>query len=88
MSHNAEAGPSRGRTRTESHSRVNHAARYDKRPQLGHLASWSVSSHKYGYGVDNLKDDSDSTYWQCVFPLQHAIIYGHLPCSRLFFQEP
>lgn len=66
MSH-AEAGPSRARshTRTASHSRPHdHVARYKDRPQLGHLASWSVSSHKYGYGVDNLRDGNDATYWQ------------------------
>jgi hypothetical protein len=35
-----------------------------ERPELGHLAKWSVSSHKYGYGVENLKDGNEGTFWQ------------------------
>jgi anaphase-promoting complex subunit 10 len=38
------------------------------RPELGRLAQWSVSSHKYGFGVDNLRDDNEGTFWQCVGP--------------------
>lgn len=34
------------------------------RPELGHLARWHVSSHKYGFGVDNLRDNDENTFWQ------------------------
>lgn len=33
---------------------------------LGSLASWSVSSHKYGYGVENLRDPDEDVFWQSV----------------------
>jgi anaphase-promoting complex subunit 10 len=32
--------------------------------ELGRLASWSVSSHKYGFGVENLRDNNEFTFWQ------------------------
>jgi hypothetical protein len=31
---------------------------------LGHLAKWAVSSHKYGFSVDRLRDGNDDTFWQ------------------------
>ncbi|KLT46467.1 galactose-binding like protein [Cutaneotrichosporon oleaginosum] len=43
------------------------------RPELGRLAQWSVSSHKYGFGVDNLRDDNDGTFWQSEGPQPHTI---------------
>ncbi|KAK8843330.1 hypothetical protein IAR55_006985 [Kwoniella newhampshirensis] len=43
------------------------------RPELSHLAQWSVSSHKYGFGVDNLRDSNDSTFWQSEGPQPHII---------------
>ncbi|WVR09080.1 hypothetical protein IAU60_006141 [Kwoniella sp. DSM 27419] len=45
----------------------------DERPELSHLASWSVSSHKYGFGVDNLRDGNDATFWQSEGPQPHLI---------------
>nr|XP_019009812.1 anaphase-promoting complex subunit 10 [Kwoniella pini CBS 10737]OCF48593.1 anaphase-promoting complex subunit 10 [Kwoniella pini CBS 10737] len=45
----------------------------DERPELSHLASWSVSSHKYGFGVDNLRDGNDNTFWQSEGPQPHLI---------------
>ena len=36
----------------------------DERPELGRLAAWTVSSHKYGFGVNNLRDGNDNTFWQ------------------------
>ncbi|KAL7421335.1 hypothetical protein Q5752_004220 [Cryptotrichosporon argae] len=45
----------------------------DDRPDLGHLARWSVSSHKYGFGVDNLRDNDDTTFWQSEGPQPHTI---------------
>nr|XP_018259156.1 anaphase-promoting complex subunit 10 [Kwoniella dejecticola CBS 10117]OBR81314.1 anaphase-promoting complex subunit 10 [Kwoniella dejecticola CBS 10117] len=44
-----------------------------ERPELSHLASWSVSSHKYGFGVDNLRDGNDNTFWQSEGPQPHLI---------------
>jgi len=34
------------------------------RPELGHVAKWTLSSHKYGFGVENLRDDDINTFWQ------------------------
>ncbi|WVF65565.1 hypothetical protein IAT40_000294 [Kwoniella sp. CBS 6097] len=45
----------------------------EERPELSHLASWNVSSHKYGFGVDNLRDGNDSTFWQSEGPQPHLI---------------
>lgn len=36
------------------------------RPELGHLARWHVSSHKYGFGIENLRDNDPNTFWQYV----------------------
>jgi hypothetical protein len=36
------------------------------RPELGHVAKWTLSSHKYGFGVENLRDDNEMTFWQYV----------------------
>ncbi|KAI9636740.1 anaphase-promoting complex, subunit 10-domain-containing protein [Dioszegia hungarica] len=44
-----------------------------ERPELGHLARWTVSSHKYGFGVDNLKDDNEGTFWQSEGPQPHVV---------------
>lgn len=41
-------------------------------PDIGHLAKWSVSSHKFGFGVECLRDEDPETFWQCVahsFPI-------------------
>ncbi|CAE6427445.1 unnamed protein product [Rhizoctonia solani] len=35
-----------------------------KLPDIGHLATWSVSSYKYGFNVDCLRDDDPETFWQ------------------------
>jgi hypothetical protein len=44
------------------------------RPELGHLAQWTVSSHKYGFGVENLRDGNDNTFWQYVsLPMLSAL---------------
>lgn len=41
-----------------------HSVISPSRAELGRLAQWSVSSHKYGFGVDNLRDDDEGTFWQ------------------------
>jgi len=35
--------------------------------EIGHLASWSVTSAKPGNGVELLRDNDAATFWQCVF---------------------
>jgi len=37
-------------------------------PDIGHLAKWSVSSFKFGFGPECLQDDDPDTFWQCVPP--------------------
>jgi Anaphase-promoting complex, subunit 10 (APC10) len=36
-------------------------------PDIGNLARWSVSSWKYGFGLDCLRDDNPETFWQYVY---------------------
>lgn len=43
---------------------MSETVRYDQLPDLGRLAHWSVSSHKYGFGVENLRDGNENTFWQ------------------------
>ena len=33
-------------------------------PDIGHLAKWSVSSFKFGFGPECLQDDDPDTFWQ------------------------
>ena len=33
-------------------------------PDIGHLARWSVSSFKFGFGPECLKDSDPDTFWQ------------------------
>ena len=35
---------------------------------MSHVAKWTLSSHKYGFGVENLRDDNENTFWQYVPP--------------------
>ncbi|KAL7417693.1 anaphase-promoting complex, subunit 10/DOC domain-containing protein [Mrakia frigida] len=37
------------------------------------LATWSVSSHKFGFGVANLKDPDPELFWQSEGPQPHFI---------------
>lgn len=36
--------------------------------EIGNLASWTVSSCKPGCGVEALRDEDTSLFWQSVFP--------------------
>lgn len=36
-------------------------------PDIGHLAKWSVSSYKFGFGAECLHDGDPDTFWQYVF---------------------
>jgi anaphase-promoting complex subunit 10 len=33
-------------------------------PDIGHLAKWSVSSYKFGFGAECLRDGDPDTFWQ------------------------
>lgn len=35
-------------------------------PDIGHLAKWSVSSFKFGFGAECLRDGDPETFWQYV----------------------
>ncbi|THH11023.1 hypothetical protein EW145_g931 [Phellinidium pouzarii] len=35
-------------------------------PDIGHLAKWSVSSYKFGFGPECLRDDDPETFWQLL----------------------
>ena len=38
-------------------------------PDIGHLAKWSVSSFKFGFGPECLRDDDPETFWQYAIHL-------------------
>lgn len=42
-------------------------------PDVGHLATWTVSSHKPGFDVNCLRDDDPETFWQSDGPQPHYI---------------
>ena len=41
--------------------------------EVGNQAVWSLSSCKPGFGVDQLRDDSNETYWQSDGPQPHTV---------------
>lgn len=40
---------------------------------IGNLAMWSVSSQKFGFGVDSLRSDDPTKLWQSDGPQPHYI---------------
>jgi anaphase-promoting complex subunit 10 len=42
--------------------------------EIGNLASWTVSSCKPGCGVDALRDDDTTLFWQWVFFLSCILL--------------
>jgi len=42
-------------------------------PDVGHLATWTVSSHKLGFDVNCLRDEDPETFWQSDGPQPHHI---------------
>ncbi|KIM33682.1 hypothetical protein M408DRAFT_158801 [Serendipita vermifera MAFF 305830] len=42
-------------------------------PDIGNLARWSVSSWKYGFGLDCLRDDNPETFWHSEGNQPHSI---------------
>jgi len=47
-------------------------------PDIGHLAKWSVSSFKFGFGPECLRDDDPDTFWHSDGPAPHFVIL-HFP---------
>ncbi|KAK7500533.1 hypothetical protein BaRGS_00008108 [Batillaria attramentaria] len=41
--------------------------------EVGNQAVWSLSSCKPGFGVDQLRDESNDTYWQSDGPQPHLV---------------
>lgn len=41
--------------------------------EVGGIATWSLSSSKSGYGVEQLRDNSVDTYWQSDGPQPHLV---------------
>jgi anaphase-promoting complex subunit 10 len=42
-------------------------------PNIGHLAKWSVSSFKFGFGPECLQDEDPDTFWHSDGPQPHFI---------------
>ncbi|EJF56498.1 APC10-domain-containing protein [Dichomitus squalens LYAD-421 SS1] len=42
-------------------------------PDIGHLAKWSVSSFKFGFGAECLTDEDPDTFWHSDGPQPHFI---------------
>ncbi|KAI0078293.1 anaphase-promoting complex, subunit 10 [Panus rudis PR-1116 ss-1] len=42
-------------------------------PDIGHLGKWSVSSYKFGFGPECLRDDDPDTFWHSDGPQPHFI---------------
>jgi len=42
-------------------------------PDIGHLARWSVSSFKFGFGAECLRDGDPETFWHSDGPQPHFI---------------
>ncbi|KAG7548984.1 hypothetical protein FFLO_03097 [Filobasidium floriforme] len=40
---------------------------------IGNLAKWSVSSRKFGFGLQHLRDGNEETFWQSEGPQPHNI---------------
>jgi len=40
-------------------------------PDIGHLGKWSVSSYKFGFGVECLRDNDPDTFWHSDGPQPH-----------------
>ncbi|TDL14422.1 anaphase-promoting complex, subunit 10 [Rickenella mellea] len=40
-------------------------------PDIGHLGKWSVSSYKFGFGPECLRDDDPETFWHSDGPQPH-----------------
>jgi hypothetical protein len=38
-------------------------------PDIGRIAKWSVSSYKFGFGAECLRDGDPDTFWQSVLSL-------------------
>eukprot|EP01095_Lingulamoeba_sp_RSL-Kostka_P016112 TRINITY_DN7732_c4_g1_i1.p1 TRINITY_DN7732_c4_g1~~TRINITY_DN7732_c4_g1_i1.p1 ORF type:complete len:214 (-),score=52.44 TRINITY_DN7732_c4_g1_i1:63-704(-) len=52
---------------------INTVKTIDGRREIGNLATWSLSSAKSGFGVDQLRDNNLDTYWQSDGPAPHQV---------------
>ncbi|KAI0782290.1 galactose-binding domain-like protein [Abortiporus biennis] len=43
-------------------------------PDIGYMAKWSVSSYKFGFGPECLRDGDPDTFWHSDGPQPHFII--------------
>ena len=60
-------------------------------PDVGHLATWTVSSHKPGFDVNCLRDDDPETFWQLGVSIDRSISFntnGVLLSSRSDGPQP
>ena len=53
------------------------------RREIGDLAVWSLSSAKHGNGVQQLRDDSNSTFWQSDGQQPHLVNIQFLKKTRV-----
>jgi anaphase-promoting complex subunit 10 len=52
-------------------------------PDIGHLAKWSVSSFKFGFGPECLQDQDSETFWQSVPSHTTSVPFLRLPFQSL-----
>lgn len=45
-------------------------------PDVGHLATWTVSSHKPGFDVNCLRDDDPETFWQLSVSIDCSVFFN------------
>jgi anaphase-promoting complex subunit 10 len=50
---------------------------------IGNLASWEISSFKSGYDLQQLRDESSSTYWQSDGQQPHNLIIRFTKCVSI-----
>ena len=51
--------------------------------EVGGAGTWSLSSCKPGYGVQQLRDGNNDTYWQSDGQLPHLVNIQELPNNNL-----
>lgn len=58
-------------------------------PDIGDFGTWSVSSFKFGFGTECLRDDDSNTFWQyvrypmCPTPLAECALQFGRPAAAL-----
>ena len=54
--------------------------------EVGGAGTWSLSSCKPGYGVQQLRDGNNDTYWQSDGQLPHLVNIQELPNNNLILE--